>query len=918
MEYLPDSPEAMPPRPTWSARLRGFGLVLLSVLMLAALLTYHGNQVSWQWLHPTATPALPCTNAFGPLGMYAAGMVYWLLGAGAVYAFALLLPVGFAQMLHPEEKRMGQWAALLALIICACSLLSVQTEALLSWSAAQGLHTPGGNLGYLDGSCVLEPLLGQTGALCLLLALHWVGLLYFSRLTFRSFCTGVRDDMHRLAAWYRARRERRAAAKEAKRQAWLESMAHRAEQAANTNTLQPSYAADPAMPQQTQPAPVPPPLEEHQLPPSFSEQIAQAKQEEAQRVPLQTASSGRHRRYAPPVIKSTRANLLDLMEDVEKEITLSTEPGAPEPELQPRREPARNTPRAPRQPAPAPTPAPKPAPKPVPPRTAPAPAKRDDRPQESDYPLPPYELLRYEPVSDEMNEAAQTEMAEMQKRIIDTFASFRIEVLPGDITRGPSITRYEFIPPVGTLMGRFESLGKNLMAATQSASINILAPVPGKNTVAVELANSTKSPVFLRELLQSPNFKNPKLHIPVALGKDVYGNAVIGDLAKMPHTLVAGTTGSGKSVCINSMILSMLYKFRPDELKLILVDPKVVEMQPYSKLPHLACPVVTSPSRVIGALRWAVNEMEKRYSYFSRVGVRNFVDFNARDPMQDPDGAVSPDEVDEDYYAKSDVASDIVREIEDSNDGRDIADEDEETQGEFDFNAGDTLPAKLPYVVIIIDELADLMQQVKEDLENNISRLTQKARAAGIHLVAATQTPRSNVVTGTIKANIPSRIALKVASPLDSRIILETKGAENLLGNGDLLFLPPGGISQLTRVQGAFVSDAEIQQIIAFCASHAKQHFEQGVTAEMNNADGAPAPDNDRLTSKGMSDEDAELYNRCVAVVISERKASTSLLQRRLHIGYGRAAAMIDKMEQHGIIGPSQGASRPREVLVEE
>ena len=258
-----------------------------------------------------------------------------------------------------------------------------------------------------------------------------------------------------------------------------------------------------------------------------------------------------------------------------------------------------------------------------------------------------------------------------------------------------------------------------------------------------------------------------------------------------------------------------------------------------------------------------------------------------------------------------------MREIEDSNDGRDLPEE-EETQGEFDFDAGEPLPRRLPYVVIIIDELADLMQQVKEDLENYISRLTQKARAAGIHLVAATQTPRSNVVTGTIKANIPSRIALKVASPLDSRIILETKGAENLLGNGDLLFLPPGGISQLTRVQGAFVSDAEIQQIIAWCASHAKQHFEQSVTAEMNNADGAPAPDNDRLTSKGLSEEDNELYNRCVSVVIAENKASTSLLQRRLRIGYGRASAMMDLMEAHGIIGPSLGPSRPREVLAQQ
>ena len=606
------------------------------------------------------------------------------------------------------------------------------------------------------------------------------------------------------------------------------------------------------------------------------------------------------------------------MAPVEEAIALRNAPGADiEPMPQPRQQRAQLPPRQTPRPAPAPAKAPaaaRPAPAPASKKPAPKVEKKDTRVQYDDYPLPPYELLKYEPVSDELSGAAQREMMEVQQRIIETMETFRITLEPGDITRGPSITRYEFYPPRGLSVKRIASMSSDIMLATSSKSVNILAPIPGKNTVGFELENTQKSPVYLRELLQSDNFNNPKLRIPVALGKDVYGNAVIGDLAAMPHTLVAGTTGSGKSVCINSMILSMLYKFRPEELKLILVDPKVVEMQPYRKLPHLICPVVTQPGRVIGALRWAVNEMERRYRLFSQVGVRNFEDFNNREddgPADEPEEELEDSPID--YAAVEAWASEIERQAEEE---VPLA---EDEQDEFDFNDPEPIPLRLPYVVIIIDELADLMMVVKEDLENYIARLTQKARAAGIHLVAATQTPRKDVVTGIIKANIPSRIAFRVASPLDSRIILDTAGAENLLGKGDSLFLPPTGITKMTRVQGAFVSDGEIAKIIAHCAAHAKQKFEQGVAAEMDNADGSsPNADNGgRIGTKGMNDEDAELYTRCVNLVVTERKASTSLLQRRFSIGYSRAAKIMDMMEEQGIISPPSGATRTREVLVD-
>lgn len=978
MEYYPETEAlpAAPPRPSWMTRLWGFVLVVVGVVLAGALLTYHADEVSWAFLHPTASPAHTCTNALGSVGLYVAGLMFWLFGAGALYACFLTVLMGFGMLLHPQARRVGQVIALCCLLLCACAMLSVQPYGLRTWAAVRGLNTLGGNLGYLDGTCVLVPLFGTQAALCILLVAHWFALLYFSRLTLHSFCIGVKEDFLRFCAWQKERARIRAERKAEQQREWLRRIeAEKQAEEERRSAMERGGVAFPEPVAPVQPrengsffgrvfnrrpaeteaerpaaAPVPDkmdslfPDEEPVAPRPFEERIAESQRFDAERVQTLSPAASRRRNgsMAPRPLRSRADNLLDLMPEVEQEIALSNaadRPAAILPDdsaprlpqgregLRPRpvlrREEQRTVAPAPRpEPAPLPEPAPRtraarssvPAPAPSPVRTS----ARDKRPQQSDYPLPPYELLKFEPATAEMDELSREEMAQTQQRLIDTLENFRISVTPGPITRGPSVTRYELYPPPGLRVNRIENLSKDLMLATKARSVNILAPVPGKDTVGIELENAVKAPVYLRELLQSESFLDPKVAIPVALGKDVYGNAVIGDLAKMPHTLVAGTTGSGKSVCINSMILSMLYKFCPEDLRLILVDPKVVEMQPYSKLPHLACPVVTNPARVIGALRWAVNEMERRYRMFSMIGVKNFKDFNARNPLDDP--RPEPPPAHEELYTDDRMASSIMRDIEDSNDGRDIPDEDEELQqGELDLDRPEELPEKLPYVVIIIDELADLMQVVKEDLEAYIARLTQKARAAGIHLVAATQTPRSNVVTGLIKANIPSRIAFRVASPLDSRIILDTTGAENLLGKGDCLYLPPEGSSQMSRVQGAFVSDAEIQQIIDFCAKHGKQNFEQGVTAEMDNSDSesrGPA-DNERFAPKAMSGDDAELYERCVSLVITERKASTSLLQRRFSIGYGKAAKIIDEMEKNGIIGPSQGASRPREVYAE-
>ncbi len=930
-------------------------LILASFALVACLVSYNVHEMGWALLNPhdaEAAAARPCTNLLGLPGLYMAGLLFSAFGAVAYYLLFLLVLEGLAAMGAPAGSRVAATVALLLMLACALAVVDIQPWLLQAWAAEQGLKGAGGALGYLYGTCVVEALLGTTWALVLLIAVHGGALIYFGRTTPRcvwgeswyllvAACRG-------LGNWWTRRREARRQKAVQNATEWVTQPAAslvpgvpEGEDELPEELKQPEpprrivlpprrrSAVQPAQPVVPQPAPMPEPVvpqepEEVYLPPRpFEEHEERQREDDERRIHMQQAPTSRSR-VAPAPLRPRGSNLLDLMNEVEDKIELDTYSGgdkydAPPPArtgmpLNPGLEAAMNRRSGYEAPKPAPAPAPRRSVVTTPaPRVVPA-AEEDPRQQEADYPLPPYKLLSYEPVSAEHSEEARQEMMEMQQRIISSLDQFKIPVTAGDITRGPSITRYEFYPPKGLRVNRITNLSNELMLATCSKSINILAPVPGKDTVGIELANAVKTPVYLRELLQDAAFRSPKLRIPVALGKDVYGNTVIGDLAAMPHTLVAGTTGSGKSVCINSMIISMLYKFRPDELKLILVDPKVVEMQPYKRLPHLACPVVTNPGRVISALRWAVNEMEHRYKLFSKIGVRNFEDYNAHaceyEPEEEPYEAGG--EVVDPNWAEQ-FASEIERQAEEE-----VPLSGEEEQGEFDFDDDNNIPLHLPYIVIIIDELADLMMMVKEDLENYIARLTQKARAAGIHLVVATQTPRSNVVTGIIKANIPSRIAFKVASPLDSRIILDSPGAENLLGKGDFLFLPPGGITRMTRAQGAFVSDDEVAAVVKHCARHAKQNFDQGVLSEMENGDGSPNADNGgRIAGRGGNDEEDELYTRCVNLVVTERKASTSLLQRRFSIGYGRAAKIMDLMEERGVISSPQGATRAREVLVD-
>ena len=500
------------------------------------------------------------------------------------------------------------------------------------------------------------------------------------------------------------------------------------------------------------------------------------------------------------------------------------------------------------------------------------------------YELPGIDLLE-EHDSEGRVAADPAELEEIQETLIETLGQFGIQVAPGDITKGPTITRYEVYPAKGVRVDKIVSLERDLARATRAERINILAPIPGKDTVGIELANPRKITVTLRELLQSEDWEEAKTRakLPLALGKDVYGKTIIADLAQMPHLLVAGTTGSGKSVCINALIASMLYRFTPDELRFVMIDPKVVEMQVYNSLPHLVIPVVTDPKKVLLALRWVIDEMEKRYKIFAQAGVRNITGFNGR-PANRTELAAENEKTPNDTSATTQQPP-LLK----------VPRDDELI-----------IPDKLPYIVIIIDELADLMQTAPADVESAIARITQMARAAGIHLIVATQTPRADVITGVIKANIPSRIAFQVASKIDSRVILDENGADRLLGQGDMLYLPPG-TSRLIRAQGVLVTDEEIRQLVEFVSAQSSPAFDSAIHEKLQ----SNAP-----TAEEVTDEDEELVEKCLEIIRQEKRASTSLLQRRLRLGYTRAARIVDILEQRGILGPGEGA-KPREILVD-
>ena len=504
------------------------------------------------------------------------------------------------------------------------------------------------------------------------------------------------------------------------------------------------------------------------------------------------------------------------------------------------------------------------------------------------YVFPPLNLLSEAP--DDADFSNEDHAGTMQA-LVRTLDEFGVKVIPGEIHTGPVITRYEVTPAPGVRVEKIVNLDKNIALGLKAMSVRILAPVPGKGTVGIEVPNKSAQAVCMRDIVESKSWAEAKAEIPVVLGKDVTGKPMVTDLTKMPHVLIAGSTGSGKTVCINAIIASLLYHSGPEDLRFIMVDPKVVEMQMYNALPHMLIPVVTEPKKVPGALKWLIAEMDRRYQIFASENVRNIAGFNAKiaKTKEDKEKAAA---MDAEMSAEERAAvSQIVVPRDD--------------------DAFEIPKKKLPYIVCVIDELADLMMVAPADIETCIARIAQLARAAGIHLILATQRPSVNVITGVIKANLPSRISFKVASKVDSRTILDGGGAEALIGKGDMLFIPPG-TSTLVRAQGAFVSDDEINAIVEFL----KEKNDPPVFAEEVQKQIDAGGDDGDGGGFGGDDGADELLGDAIDVLRSTKRASTSMLQRRLRIGYNRAARLMEELEERGIVGPENGSS-PREILVD-
>jgi len=516
---------------------------------------------------------------------------------------------------------------------------------------------------------------------------------------------------------------------------------------------------------------------------------------------------------------------------------------------------------------------------------------------DADYRFPDIALLS-EQVTDTPGNSRE-EHQQNAENLLRILGDFGVSVRLGEIHVGPVITRYEVEPGTGVRVEKIAGLDKNIALGMRAQSVRILAPIPGKAAVGVEVPNKHATPVGIREIIESEDWARVKAELPIALGKDVSGKPLISDLTKMPHLLIAGATGSGKSVCINAIVASILYSKSPRDVRLLMVDPKVVELKIFNTLPHMLIPVVTEPKKVPAALKWLLGEMEQRYQLFAKCNVRNILGFNNRKK----DAPLDPVEA---------AARAQMEALENAN-GADKATETRPNEAAQNEGLEESLPDKLPYIVAIVDELADLMMVAPAEIETSIARLAQLARAAGIHLIIATQRPSVNVITGVIKANLPSRIAFQVASQVDSRTILDTKGADNLIGRGDMLFSPPGS-SRLVRAQGAFVSDDEVIAIVDALKVNGPPRYATSVQQQIDRA--ASDSDDDGESDYGDLGEDSELFAQALDVLRSTKRASTSMIQRRLRIGYNRAARIMDLMEDKGIIGPENGSS-PRDILVD-
>ena len=824
------------PRKAGSRPILALVLFTFAVLVFVAVFDYNSEQYHVD--PPTDTNLVGKFGSF--LGFY--GFHYFGASIFMLPVYLMWIGVRFLIRQQPRKRAVTSFAAL-ASLICAAGLL-----AMLGVNSSGGLfrdqlsHGTGGVLGELVGPMLFEPYIGQFGAFLIL----FMGFVIGSVIVFT-------DNQERFFEYLRERYTSFLAARATSREARKALKSERAE----TKRLAKKMAAEAAAQVKAERAAA---KADKQSQSSLSEEAdAEAEERRPSLLPASlTAPAGLQRDAAKKT--SARKQAQPLMEEPEPPID-AIEP--PKPKFDPsmiKVVAEEKTEKA----------------------VASIPERRGD------YVFPPLSLLA-EPLA--AGAVGQEDHAGTMGALVRTLEEFGVKVIPGEIHTGPVITRYEVKPAPGVRVEKIVNLDKNIALGLQALSVRILAPVPGKGTVGIEVPNKISEAVCMRDIVESKAWAEANAEIPVVLGKDVTGKPMVTDLTKMPHVLIAGSTGSGKTVCINAIIASLLYHSGPDDLRFIMVDPKVVEMQMYNALPHMLIPVVTEAKKVPGALKWLIAEMEHRYQIFAKTNVRNIAGFNAK-LLKD----------------KEEQAKAEAMEAEMSPEERAAVSNMEVPR---DDDAFEVPKKKLPYIVCIIDELADLMMVAPADIETCIARIAQLARAAGIHLVLATQRPSVNVVTGVIKANLPSRISFKVASKIDSRTILDGGGAEALIGKGDMLFIPPG-TSNLVRAQGAFVSDDEINAIVEFLQ---EKNDPPVFAAEVQQQIDAGGDDGGATAGTGESDDD-ELLPDAIDVLRSTKRASTSMLQRRLRIGYNRAARLMEVLEERGIVGPENGSS-PREILVD-
>jgi S-DNA-T family DNA segregation ATPase FtsK/SpoIIIE len=890
------------PEPEMDKGLRdvlGIVLLALALILLVALFSFDPRDLEWHLVKASPDEQLTYNNMVGPLGAKLADGCFFTLGAAAYLLPPALLIIGLGQFFDILGFLRSRWWWLPVWGICFMGILDLYPAQFENIKNNIRAPSAGGYVGMILNDYVFEAMVGKAGATILFLLMYVLGLFYLTNFEVNEWLRRLK--LPRIGLFKTAMEKEDELRQQAKD---LERQAKRLNKAMKKTGM----VLDDALP-----------LSDSAKKKS-SRKAAAADEEESEAEELQDLGAD-----LMPVPEPTIRDLSVAQPRPDGELDLNLKPegagdatpsedevaegetipadivraaATPEEILGDKKDSPKkesdnadaddDSPTASEKPEEEKEP--KPAPKlKLKRRTLPKnrPISVASVPMIGNYRRPTLDFLQLPEPQTQPSESKEELMANANL-MKNSLAQFGIEVALGDITKGPTITRYELHPAPGVKLEKIVNLTNNITAALKAERINIIAPIPGKSSVGIEVPNRIKTKVIMRDLFESDEWRNTKAKIPVALGKDVYGKPLIQDLAEMPHLLIAGSTGSGKSVCISAIIASLLYRFSPDELRMVMIDPKVVELAQYNTLPHLVVPVVTEAKKVMLALRWVVNEMENRYKIFARVGVRNISGFNGR-PKNKPKEEAQPElplsEDSEGFAVEVDEKIVVPRE-------EDMI-----------------IPEKLSYIVVVIDELADLMLVAPADVEMSIARITQMARAAGIHMIVATQRPSVNVITGTIKANIPARCAFQVAQKVDSRTILDAMGADKLLGKGDMLYLPPGS-AKLIRAQGALVTDEEIQAVVSFITNQGKPSYEMEIHKQLSK------PETMGDVEQGASNEDEELIESCIEVIRSEGKASVSLMQRRLRLGYTRAARIMDELEQRGIVGPNKGAE-PRDILID-